>query len=470
MVIQYLKDKGYTPAEPLTEQETWLSWYRGEVKGFHDYTVYNGQKKVSQKRKSMQMAKKVCEDWATLLLNEKTEITTEDANFKLLLDEVFRYNSFSFRANQLIELVFALGTGAFVEYFDAKNKTIIDYVRGDCIYPLSWDNGEITECAFASVRKIDDKKCFYISIHELQDNGLYKVTNRLIDAENGDAVALPTGVKGEVMTNSDTPRFQILQPNLVNNTDLDSPYGISILANNIGKLEKVDLVFDSGNNEFRLGRKRIILPLTMAQVAVGDAKNQPVFDVNDVAFYGLNIGGAAGEAQKPIDLTGELRIDEHSKGLQDALNYLSDGCGLGTDRYEYSRSGGVKTATEVISEKSSLYQNLQKHKLVIKKALIDLCNSIATMNGIALSNDVVVNFDDSIIQDDDAKRQKAMLEFTAGLIDEVQYHMEVYGLTEEMAIEKVEKMNNRKVLEEPEPEMSFDTGGDGEDIEETVAE
>lgn len=464
-VYDYLIKAGYKPAKQIKQMDEWLQWYQGDVSNFHEYKVYNGAAFVQCRRDSMQMAKKVCEDWASLLLNEKTEIAAEDEAFKSILDEVLKYNSFSFRANQLIELVFALGTGAFVEYFGANQIPIIDYVRGDQIYPLSWDNGEITECAFASLRQEDGERCYYIAIHELDDRGQYLIRNRLINAQNNQDVALPSNVLPEVLTRSSVPRFQILQPNLVNNIDLDSPFGVSVLANNIGKLKKIDLIFDSGNNEFSLGRKRIILPLTMAQVKVGEAQGKPAFDPNDVAFYGLNLGGGSADAQKPIDLTGELRIEEHSKGLQDALNYLADGCGLGADRYESSRAGGVKTATEVISEKSALYQNLQKHKHVIEKAIKDLCRSLAVMLGKSDTIEISVNFDDSIIQDETAKKQQAMLEFQAGLIDEVQYHIDAYGLEPEVAAQKVAEIKKRMGETEDLTETVFESGDEGEDLE-----
>ncbi len=49
----------------------WLQWYKGKVAKFHSYSQYNGKKKVRRERATLGMAKKVCEDWANLLLNEK---------------------------------------------------------------------------------------------------------------------------------------------------------------------------------------------------------------------------------------------------------------------------------------------------------------------------------------------------------------------------------------------------------------
>ena len=109
------------------------------------------------------MAKKVCEDWANLLLNEKVSIKA--GSYEKRLNEILEYNNFRVRGNQLIEIAFALGTGALVEYLDGDGDVVIDFIRADMIYPLSWDNGDITECAFGSTMVLDGKEAVYLQIH-----------------------------------------------------------------------------------------------------------------------------------------------------------------------------------------------------------------------------------------------------------------------------------------------------------------
>ncbi|HZK41459.1 MAG TPA: hypothetical protein VFD14_00665, partial [Clostridia bacterium] len=64
MVKDFLKAQGFHPAEPLTEQQTWLAWYQGRDK-WHEYMVWNGRRNVGQVRDGMHMAKQVCQDWAS---------------------------------------------------------------------------------------------------------------------------------------------------------------------------------------------------------------------------------------------------------------------------------------------------------------------------------------------------------------------------------------------------------------------
>ena len=48
----------------------WTKWYQGVVPSFHVYKIFNGVEYVKQRKLSAQGAKKVCEDWASLLMNE----------------------------------------------------------------------------------------------------------------------------------------------------------------------------------------------------------------------------------------------------------------------------------------------------------------------------------------------------------------------------------------------------------------
>ena len=68
-----LKELGFKtcPEDFYSKVGEWKEWYDGDVAKFHDYTVYNGQKRISMHRYGLGMAKKVCEDWAKLLMNEK---------------------------------------------------------------------------------------------------------------------------------------------------------------------------------------------------------------------------------------------------------------------------------------------------------------------------------------------------------------------------------------------------------------
>ena len=52
--------------------EQWEDWWRGKCRGFHEYwenSVSGGP--IRRELYSLRMAKKICEDWAALLLNDR---------------------------------------------------------------------------------------------------------------------------------------------------------------------------------------------------------------------------------------------------------------------------------------------------------------------------------------------------------------------------------------------------------------
>ncbi len=433
-VTQYLKQQGYSVIDDsyYSYIDLWLKWYKGKVAAFHNYRQYNGKKKVSRTRKTLGMAKTVAEDWANLMLNEKVKIVVDKTATNEKIESVLDQNDFRVRGNQLIELAFALGTGAFVEYLDGDN-VVIDYIRAGMIYPLSWDNGTIKECAFASEKVDGKKKKIYLNIHTLDENGNYVIENKMFirDTSTLTPTELPEDVLETVNTESSVPLFQIIKPNIVNNVNLDCPMGISVYANAIDQLEGCDLVYDSYNNEFRLGKKRIIVPTTMARAIMeDDGTITQMFDDNDVEFYAIDLGQNAENKLQEIDM--EIRADAHDKGLNKALALISKKCGMGTDRYSFEH-GNVKTATEVISEKSDLFQNLKKHEIVLESALVDMTRAIASLLGNSEEFEITINFDDSVIEDANAERQRDLQEIRDGIMQKWEYRAKWYGEDEATA-------------------------------------
>ena len=63
------KTYGYNPEVKNVLQtyiDQWKSWYIGNVRNFHNYYIYNGRKKIKQKRYTMNMAKEISEGWGDI--------------------------------------------------------------------------------------------------------------------------------------------------------------------------------------------------------------------------------------------------------------------------------------------------------------------------------------------------------------------------------------------------------------------
>ena len=83
--------------------EQWKSWYAGNVKSFHNYFIYNGKRKVNQKRFTMNMAKEISEDWSDILWSEKCKISMADEKSQEQFDDLIEALDLYTLINQSIE-------------------------------------------------------------------------------------------------------------------------------------------------------------------------------------------------------------------------------------------------------------------------------------------------------------------------------------------------------------------------------
>ena len=470
-VILKLNELGYTtlPESFYSKVAEWKSWYQGNVKGFHNYRVRNGESMVNCKRYSLGMGKKLCEDWANLLMNEKVQITLEGQKEQDFIDRILTENNFTVKANEMQEMKSALGTVAYIPRVVGQEVNeggeivpgnasgiVLDYVTIENIYPLAWQNGYISECAFSSVVTRGGHDYLYLQIHRKEDSGEYVIENRIYRYDNEQlADEALTNVKGferiqpVVHTGSDKRQFVIDRLNIANNFNHLLPTGISVYANAIDVLQGVDISYDSYVNEFKLGKKRIMVKPSAAKYLDGE----PVFDPDDVAFYVLPEDVSDGAVITPIDMT--LRTAEHNTGIQDQLNILSSKCGFGETYYRFS-GDSIATATQVISENSTMFRTIKKHEIILEQALTELCRVLLRLGNTAMNAgldenvEISIDFDDSIIEDKQTDFSRDMQLLTAGIMNDWEFRMRWMNedeATAKAALPKMQDMTTEKETE-----------------------
>ena len=472
-VIIKLNELGYTtiPDSFYSKVYEWKSWYQGDVKGFHNYTVQNGERQVKCRRYSLGMGKKLCEDWANLLMNEKVQITLEGQKEQDFIDLVLTENNFTVKANEMQELKSALGTVAYVPRVIGQEISesgdivpgnasgiVLDYVTIENIYPLSWQNGYISECAFSSEVTRGGKDYLYLQIHRRGDNGNYVIENRIYRYDNEQlADEQLVNVKGfenippVVHTGSDKRQFVIDRPNIANNINYLLPTGIAIYANAIDVLQGVDIAYDSYVNEFKLGKKRIMVKPSAAQYLDGT----PAFDPDDVVFYVMPEDTEDGAVVTPIDMT--LRTAEHNTGIQDQLNILSSKCGFGETYYRFD-GGSVATATQVISENSTMFRTIKKMEIVLEQALVELCRILLRLGNTAMNAglnedvEISIDFDDSIIEDKQSEFSRDMQMLSAGIMNDWEFRAKYMNEDEATAKAALPKMQDMTTEQQHEVE------------------
>lgn len=470
-IFSYFRRKGIDTLDATFYRkiEEWKSWYNGNVRNFSFYRVYTGQGSYTKrKRKTMGMAKKVCEDIADLLLNERVKFVFSDDATGAFVQEVLDENQFLVFGNDYQERKAYTGTVAYIPYlYDAEIETDgavtsgkigINYVSAGNIYPVSWQRGKVTECIFTFPHTVNRKKYIQVQYHKLE-NGLYVIENTVLEAITGSREGKELkreewkqlrpfrNLTARIETGSPDPQFVIDRLNIVNNADADesNPMGIAIFANAIDTLKKLDVEFDSYCNEFELGKKRIFVAPEMMKNIDGSM----AFDPEDTVFYKMPDDYDKEKEGLIHEVDMQIRTESHSKAINDDLNYLSLKCGFGTERYRFD-SGQAKTATEVISENSDMYRMLKKHEIILEDAIRRLIKIIIRLGRILNyplneNTEITVDFDDSIIEDKESERNTDRQDVSIGAMSLAEYRAKWYGETEEQATRKVQ--NPAEVIE-----------------------
>ena len=306
-IFNYFKKKGIDTVDPSFYRKIaeWISWYEGNVRNFSFYKVYSGRGTYKRcRRKSMGMAKKLSEDIADLLLNERVTITLDDDQTNEYVQQVLDDNRFLVMGNDYQERKAFTGTVAYIPYLEdveitedgevLSGRICINYVDAPNIYPVTWNNGRVTECIFAFPHTISRKKYVQLQSH-LLENGEYVISNTVLRCESGSQEGTELTeeewkllkpfktLAKEVKTGSAEPQFVIDRLNITNNADQNNPMGVAIFANAIDTLKKLDTEYDSYCNEFELGRKRIFVRPEM----LTNEDGSPAFDPDDSVFYAL---------------------------------------------------------------------------------------------------------------------------------------------------------------------------------------
>lgn len=465
--------------------ETWKSWWKGYVESFHEFNEV-GLDMKTRKRKlfRMGMAKKVCEDWASLLLNDKTTITVDDdATARWLYgskdqtDGILQELEFWDNANNLVELEMRSGTGAFVMTCENVRveggrivpspdaKIVMDYLPAESILPITIKHNKVIDCAFVSEIIDGGETYFYLQTHQLTQKydeigrpyKTYRITNEYFKENKDNQVnsftkVTMSNVTGSFETGTDVPWFSIMTPNIVKNIDGGKGMGIAVFADALDQIMHCDTAFNNYHRDLYLGGKKIFYSKKLIGETIGsDGKIHEIApdDVQQQLFW--QDSGADPNANASVtDYNPALRAAENEKAVQDALDYLSFKVGLGTHYYQFE-GASYTTAAEYVGSRQDMVQHANKHQIKIEKALKGIIKAViwagrnicaAPVNPDAT---VIINWDDSYITDAETRRQQAKDDAMNGFIPKFQYNMMFNGMSEEEAKKAVDEAKEEQI-------------------------
>lgn len=219
--------------------ETWRQWWQGDVPSVHNIRIKLEDGEHTRRRASLRMPKRACEDWANLLLNDKTTFQIADAKTSAYLlgsneqqtGGLLRQLHFWENANQLVEKAYWSGTGAFVMsvegvkgtpdgilHPDPAGRIVLDYDPASCILPIRVERGVVQEAAFVSECLMDGKPCAYLQTHTVSGarrtirNEWFEIGEEQGGVPQFTPRKAPDGMVSEMTVDGSPPWFALFSP------------------------------------------------------------------------------------------------------------------------------------------------------------------------------------------------------------------------------------------------------------------
>lgn len=493
--------------------QMYLSWYRGSVNDFHYYNIdgANGNS-IQIEKKALGMAKTACEDFAGLEFNENSRIVIEDnKDADKFLNDVLEDNDFYENITDCLELSKALGDSYFVEYL-SNGKIKIDYINADDAMITDFDNYKIKGLVLIGRRQVGKYYITHLQ-HCLFRDGKYKVVHEVYRSSTSDSLGKQYNIeKCGIFTEAELNKlkklvidqetgqieveysaefdtkvsfFQRLRPNVKNNFDITSPYGMSRLGNSIDVLKSIDNAYDAYDTEVENGRSRIMVDQTLMKASprielsgTNNVSFVKYFSARERVFQAVsgmanNNGGDKIQIYNPT-----IREAELSNAISNNLSMLGFKFGLGKNMYEFV-NGIVQraTATEVKVDDNDKWIKIESDRKITERALRDLAMAILTLGketgGYKGSIDdikVKVVFDDSVLIDDEEEYRKAYELVRDGNKPLKLFLTENVGKTEEEANRWIEDLKQEKANDMDLTLSKFAATTDEEEMQQEVVD
>lgn len=454
--------------------DIWKALYQGYYKKWHDvkYRTVEGEKK--HRMRSLHIPKVAAEELATLVFNERCSVNISDDTLSEEIETVLDENGFRREFQRFLEYQFALG-GMVIKGHVEDEKIKLSYVKADSFLPTGWTNKKITEGIFVNETVKGDKKYTHLEWH-FWEGKTYFIRNELYESDGhtddlGIKVPIETlfpDLDEEVPIDGlDRSLFVYFKPNTANNVDMDSPLGVSIFANALDTIYALDVAFDSFEREFRLGKKRILIPHTAIKTVTDPetGTQRRYFDASDEIYQAFKFDETEGDQFK--DLSVELRVDEHIAAINSLLNLFAMQIGFSAGSFSFDGQS-MKTATEVVSENSKTFRTKQSHETIIEEGIIELVEIIVALAELYSlfsspeKYETSVTFDDSVAEDKLGDLNYWIQLVSNELATKKRAIMKVLGLTEDEAEKELLAIREENLQGTPEMTDFFGMNKDEE--------
>lgn len=400
---------------------------------------------TSEEIPGLQLGASIAEEFARLItLEMKSEVTgSKRADF---INE--QYQKVLEDIKSKLSLFNAVGGGFFKPY--VKNaKFYVDYIPQTDCKPIKFDNaGNITSMVFSSQISKGDKIYTRLETHTLQDND-YIIENKVYVTENynssilGKAISLYEVAEWSelsertVIKNIEKTLFAYYKVPLSNNIDTKSCLGPSVYHKAIDSIRKADIQAARLDYEYESAERSIYADIDALRNKEGKETRSKIVKT-------LNIG----EDDFYKEFSPQLRDEGFIRGQNKIKQDIEFQCNLAYGTISDPNSVD-KTATEINSSKQRSYSAVSQMQNSLEKALrhlVYIMDVYCDLYELAPSGEIEVSaeWDDSIIVDTESEQRIRLQETNLGLGSKLDYLMWRYGLTEEQALENLDRIKQEK--------------------------
>ena len=307
--------------------------------------------------------------------------------------------------------------------FVRDGDMFVDVVSPGLFFPTEIVGGDVLSGIFADIETVENVEYIRLETHTL-DGDTVHITNRAYKAnrvKQGQEVPLTVVPKwAELEPKADVPAvgrplFAIIKMPFANQIDEKSPLPVSIYANAIDSLEKIDRLYNDFLWEMESGRRKQIFDITAVKDSRRKSSDGDSAPKTDLAHYETTdqyIVLDTGSSEKPYDdYTPEMRVDAYQRALNTQLRLLEMQTGFSAETFNFDLHGGInssaKTATEVVSDNNNTYNTIKSiQEDGLRRGLLDLVEvfdvfAVITPELLVPAGEIapVVEFGDSIFED-----------------------------------------------------------------------
>ncbi len=400
---------------------------------------------LNEEVRSLQLGASIAEEFARLTtLEMKSEVTgSVRADF---INEYYQKVLEDLKSH--LALYNAVG-GGYLKPFVKNNRFYIDYVAQTDCKPLQFDSaGNITSMVFSSQITKGDKIYTRLETHTLQGTD-YIIENKVYVTESYNSTMLgrisslsevtewSELSEKTIIQNIERPLFAYYKVPLTNNIDAKTCLGVSVYNKAIDSIRKADVQASRLDYEYESAERSIYADIDALRNQEGKERRSKIvktLNTGEDGFY--------------KEFSPTLRDEGFIRGLNKIKQEIEFQCNLAYGTIS-DPSQVDKTATEINASKQRSYASVSQMQHSLEKALKHLVYILDVYCDLyelapAGEYEVSAEWDDSIIVDTESEQRIRLQETNLGLGSKLDYLIWRYGLTEEQAQEKLDRIKQEK--------------------------